>query len=145
VLAACVAAPAYADHAPTYVVPGRVGVPVVINGYDASHAVVEGDWGLSRPGHVAPTIVSGPLVAPAPFYRNTYFPAFGRRPGYGRYEVDPPSAPRPPRPAPGFYREWGAESGHLSATVEPSPYPLPVIEAAPQINLHGPRRLRRHR
>lgn len=136
---------ARADHAPTFVVPGRAGVPVVINGYDASYTVVEGDWGLSRPGHVPPTIVSGPLVAPAPYYRGAYFPALGRRPGYGRHEVEPPANRPQPRPAPSFYREWGAQSGHLSATVEPSFDPPPVIEASPQIDFNGKRRLRRQR
>jgi hypothetical protein len=137
--------PACADHAPTYVVPGRVGVPVVINGYDASYTVVEGDWGLSRPGHVVPRIVSGPLIAPAPYYRGAYFPAFGRRPGYGRYEIEPPANRPLPRPAPGFYREWGAQSGHLSATVEPPPNPPPVIEVSPQVEVDGRPRLRRRR
>ena len=35
---------------PVLVIPGRPGIPVVINGYDASYTIVEGDWGLSRPG-----------------------------------------------------------------------------------------------
>jgi hypothetical protein len=46
------AAIARADHAPVLVIPGKPGIPVVINGYDASYTVVEGDWGLSRPGHM---------------------------------------------------------------------------------------------
>ena len=44
------AAPARADSGPVIVIPSRPGVPVVINGRDASYAVVEGDWGLARPG-----------------------------------------------------------------------------------------------
>jgi hypothetical protein len=28
------------------VIPGKPGVPIIINGVDASYAVVEGDWGL---------------------------------------------------------------------------------------------------
>jgi hypothetical protein len=124
-----------ADHAPVYVVPGKSGVPVVINGYDASFTVVEGDWGLWRPGHVPPTIVSGPLVAPAPYFYGAYFPAYGRRPGYGRYEVEPPPNRRLPPPAPSFYREWGTQSQNLPATVaEPPLYPPPVIEASPLID-----------
>jgi hypothetical protein len=144
VLSVCALAalPAHADRAPAFVLPGRAGVPVVINGYDASYTVVEGDWGLSRPGHVVPTIVSGPLIAPAPYYPGAYFPALGRPPGYGRLEVEPPAGR--PRPAPGFYREWGAQSGHISATVEH--YPPAVIEAAPEINpRRHRRRLYRHR
>ena len=46
---------AHADRsAPVLVIPGRPGIPVVINGYDASYTIVEGDWGLARPGHVPP-------------------------------------------------------------------------------------------
>ena len=30
------------------VIPGRPGVPIVINGLDVSYAVVEGDFGLAR-------------------------------------------------------------------------------------------------
>ena len=128
------AAAAHADHAPVYVVPGKPGVPVVINGYDASYTVVEGDWGLSRPGHMPPSIVSGPLVTPAPYYYGGYFPAFGRRPGYGRREIEPPPDRRLPRPAPSYYREWGTQSEALPATIEDPPlYPPPVIEASPRI------------
>ena len=29
------------------VIPGRAGVPIIINGVDASYAVDEGDWGLA--------------------------------------------------------------------------------------------------
>ena len=38
------------------VIPGRVGVPIIINGVDASYAVVEGDWGLGKGTHVQPTV-----------------------------------------------------------------------------------------
>ena len=120
---------ACADHAPVLVVPGRAGVPVVINGYDASYTVVEGDWGLSRPGHVPPAIVSGPLITPAPFYSGAYYPSQGRRPGYGRREVEPPANRRLPPPAPSFYREWGTQSQPLPADVPVNP--PPVITATP--------------
>ncbi|HYI26468.1 MAG TPA: hypothetical protein VD863_01335, partial [Bradyrhizobium sp.] len=30
------------------VIPGRPGVPIIINGIDASYTVVEGMWGLGR-------------------------------------------------------------------------------------------------
>ena len=86
------ATPARADGSPVFVVPGKPGVPVIVNplGFDASYTVVEGDFGLSRPGQVNPVIVGGPLVAPAPYYPGGYFPrSDGQRPGYGRYEVDP--------------------------------------------------------
>jgi hypothetical protein len=125
---------AYADHAPVYVVPGRPGVPVIINGYDASYTVVEGDWGLTRPGHRPPTIVSGPLITPAPYLSGPYFPSMGRRPGYGRVEIEPPPNRQLPPPAPGFYREWGTQSPELPATIDPPADPPPVI-LAPTIEL----------
>jgi hypothetical protein len=40
--------------APKFVIPGKPGVPVIINGYDASYSIVEGDWGLDRPTGVPP-------------------------------------------------------------------------------------------
>ncbi len=138
------AAIARADHAPVLVIPGKPGIPVVINGYDASYTVVEGDWGLSRPGHVPPVIVSGPLIAPAPFYAGPYFPTLGRRPGYGRREVEPPPDRRLPPPAPSYYREWGVESQQLPATIDPPAYP-PAVIAAPTIELPDRRHRHRHR
>jgi hypothetical protein len=135
-LACCVlgSTGASADHAPVYVVPGRPGVPVIINGYDASYTVVEGDWGLTRPGHRPPTIVSGPLITPAPYLTGPYFPSMGRRPGYGRMEIEPPPNRQLPPPAPGYYREWGTQSPELPATIDPPADPPPVI-LAPNIEL----------
>jgi hypothetical protein len=131
------------DQGPVLVIPGRPGIPVVINGYDASHTVVEGDWGLARPGQVSPVIVSGPLIAPAPYYASPYFPHLGRRPGYGRREVEPPPDRRLPTPAPSYHREWGVESQPLPATVPPE-YPPPPIIAAPtvEVDRRRPRRPR---
>jgi hypothetical protein len=142
--------PARAYDAPAIVVPGRAGVPVIFYGGDASYCVVEGDWGLARPGHVAPSIVACPLVAPAPGhsgadyyvpgYYGSYFPAFGQRPGYGRLEVEPPPNRRLPPPAEGYYREWGARSDPQPATVDP---PANIeLNVAPQFDW---RRRRIHR
>ena len=47
-------APALADNEPVIVIPGRAGVPVMMYGVDVSGAVIEGEWGLNRPGVVAP-------------------------------------------------------------------------------------------
>ena len=55
---------AHADHAPNYVVPGRPDVPVIINFFDASWGVVEGEWGLYRPGAVSSTVIPAPYVMP---------------------------------------------------------------------------------
>ena len=47
--AAFAASPALAQRAPEIVIPGKPGIPVYINGIDASWGVVEGDFGLDRP------------------------------------------------------------------------------------------------
>src|ERR1043165_6093161 len=95
---------------PVIVIPGRPGVPVMLYGRDVSGAVLEGDWGLARPGVVAPIVIQegwfAPGYAPAP----TYFPHTGRRPRYGRLEVIP-AANRPlPQPAEPSFRQWGSQS-----------------------------------
>jgi len=53
------AAPVRADTGPVFVVPSRPGVPIPINGRDASWSVVEVDIGLARPGHLTPVIIGG--------------------------------------------------------------------------------------
>ena len=63
------------------------GVPVIINGIDASYAVVEGDWGLGKGVHVQPTIYGGRPVDPMPNVGH-YFPSSGHLPGYGRLEIE---------------------------------------------------------
>jgi len=128
----CVTGAVRADHAPVIVIPGKAGVPVVINGFDASYTVVEGDWGLYRPGHVPPTIIVGPLIAPAPYYSDPYYPAYGRRPGYGRFEIEPPPNRRLPQPAQSYHRYWSSQSDPLPATLDP-PSSTPLI-VAPQVN-----------
>jgi hypothetical protein len=133
-LLACLIWPAiaFAEHAPAIVVPGRPGVPVVINGFDVTGAVIEGDWGLSRPGHgvltvippYVPPIIYGP---PAP----RYFPKTGHRPRYGRREGVPPANRRLPPPAEPYYRNWGVQSDPGSATSYP-PYDPPAVIMAPR-------------
>src|SRR5215212_1934956 len=133
----------HATDAPAIVIPGKPGVPVIINGYDASYAVVEGDWGLDRPGHVPPTIVSGPLLVPMTEYYSGYYPAYGRRPGYGRLEIVPPSNRRLPPRAERYYRSWTSQSDPLPVDLEPVAGQAPVI-VAPEINTRE-RRFRRRR
>jgi hypothetical protein len=117
----CSNLPTGAYDAPAIVIPGKAGVPVILYGIDVSYCVVEGDWGLARPGHVAATIVSCPPVTNTPVDsgRDYYYPAFGRQPGYGRREVIPPRNRRLPPPAPSYYREWGAQSDPLPASIDP--------------------------
>ncbi len=103
---------ARADHAPAFVIPGRPGVPVVINGVDASYTVVEGDWGLSRPGHGSITVIGGAPVYD-PGYRRA-FPRYGYPPPRGRNEMEfGPDRPLP-EPAESYSRAW---STHAEPTV----------------------------
>lgn len=118
---------ALADTGPVVVIPSRAGVPIVIDGVDASFAVVEGDWGLGRGIHVQPTIFGGwPAGMPRP--AGHYFPRTGRRPGYGRYEIN-----TPPRVLPGaerYYRSWSTES--------PRGYEPPPVPADPPQIIYSP-------
>ena len=61
--------------APVFVIPGKPGVPVIINGYDASYSVVEGDWGLDRPSGATDHCVPSTASPPRARYYGTYFPA----------------------------------------------------------------------
>ena len=57
---------ALADGGFEIVIPGRPGVPVIINGVDASYAVVEGDWGLEKRLQPQPTVYGGRYIDPVP-------------------------------------------------------------------------------
>ena len=134
-----------ADSGPVIVVPGRHGLPVFINGFDASGAVVEGDFGLYRPQMVNPTIIAAPVFIPPLPYRagydryynqNGYFPALGHQPGYGRHEVEPPPDRKLPPPAQSFRRSWTSHSDPVPASLDP---PAPPMLIAPQIYPDGRR------
>jgi hypothetical protein len=110
---ALASAPARAEgEGPVIVIPSRPGVPVIINGRDASYAVVEGDWGLSRPGAGVITVIGGSPVLPNPVYtrRNSYHPKYGRAPERGRNEIEPPADRALPDPAESFSRSWSTSS-----------------------------------
>ena len=55
-------------------------MPIIINGVDASYAVVEGDWGLAKGVHVQPTVYGGRYVDPEPQVGH-YYPSAGHTPG----------------------------------------------------------------
>src|SRR5580692_12340390 len=94
-LLAVTTSPALAQREPQIVIPGRPDVPVMINGVNASWGIVEGEFGLDRPGAVAPTVIYRPLLVSVPYSVPGYFPRSGRKPGYGRLEViPPPGAPK---------------------------------------------------
>jgi hypothetical protein len=121
------ASPAFAQREPEIVIPGKPGVPVFINGIDASWGVVEGEFGLDRPG-MAPTVIYRPLVVSYPANVPTYTPKSGKRPGYGRFEIVPPADRALPPPAPTYYRSWSSQSAPVPATDEPS-YAAPAVVA----------------
>ena len=110
------------------VIPGRPGVPIIINGIDASYAVVEGEWGLGRGEQVQPTIYGGRYVDLGPKVGH-YDPSAGRVPGYGRLEIEPPANRRLPRRAESYHQSWSAQSAPLPPQLELPYYPPPVIYA----------------
>jgi hypothetical protein len=114
-------APARADSGPVIVIPSRPGVPVVINGRDASYAVVEGDWGLSRPGAVPVTVIGGSPILPNAVYtrRHSYHPKYGRAPERGRNEVEPAADRALPDLAESFSRSWSTSSDITPANDAP--------------------------
>jgi hypothetical protein len=131
-LFAVIATPAFAQREPEIVIPGKPGVPVMINGIEASWGVVEGEFGLDRPGAVAPTVIYRPLQVSVPYSEPGYFPRSDRKPGYGRLEiVPPPNAPKPP-PAPSYFRSWSSQSSSGPVT-DYAPYPAPPIVYSPTI------------
>jgi hypothetical protein len=124
--------PALAGGGFDIVIPGRPGVPVIINGVDASYAVVEGAWGLSKSEQVQVTVYGGRYIDPEPRVGH-YYPSSGRLPGYGRLEIDPPANRKLPKPAPNFHQSWSSQS---TPQPEVPLYPPPVI-VAPQVDV-GP-------
>src|ERR1700760_2154618 len=94
------------SNGPVIAIPGRPGVPVIINGVDASYRVVEGDWGLDKGARMAPIVYGGVPAEPEPPVGH-YYPSSGRLPGYGRLEIEPATKPRP---AESFHKTWTSES-----------------------------------
>jgi len=129
-LLAVTASPALAQRAPEIVIPGKPGVPVYIDGIDASWGVVEGDFGLDRPGMVTPTVIYRPLTVALPTRVPSYHPATGHRPGYGRLEIAPPPNRVLPPSAPTYYRDWSIGSAPGPVTEYP-PYAPPAVVVSP--------------
>jgi hypothetical protein len=123
------------SNGPVIVIPGRAGVPIIIDGVDASYAVVEGDWGLDKGVHVQPTVYGGRLIDFEPRVGH-YYPSAGHVPGYGRFEIEPPANRRLPRPAESYHESWSAQSTPQQAQPEVPFYPPPII-IAPQNNETG--------
>jgi hypothetical protein len=111
-------------------IPGRPGVPVIINGVDASYAVVEGTFGLGRGPQVQTTVYGGRYIDPEPNVGH-YYPSAGHQPGYGRLEIQPPANRKLPQPAESYHESWSARSTPQAAQPEMPFYPPPVM-VAPQ-------------
>ena len=117
------------------VIPARPGVPIIINGIDASYAVVEGDFGLGKSVHRQPTIYGGRYVDSEP-YVGHYYPSLGSQPGYGRMEIEPPAGRKLPKPAESYHQSWGAQS--MMQPPEPEvPMNPPAVVLAPRRGAPG--------
>ncbi len=116
------------------IIPGRPGVPIIINGIDVSYAVVEGDWGLAKNVQVQPTIYGGRYVGDVPPNVGHYYPSLGHTPGYGRLEIEPPANRKLPKPPESYYRSWSSQSAPLPPDVDVPLDPPPVIVAPPDRN-----------
>lgn len=132
--AAALALPVRAQTGPVIAIPGKVGVPVIINGVIVDGAVIYGDWGLARPGH-GELVIEGPVGLAAPWDARGYYPLTGRAPRVGRYEIDPPRRHRP-QPT-NFRRDWSAESGLHAPVTEYPPFDPPPVIVAPRERRHG--------
>jgi hypothetical protein len=122
--------PALAQREPQIVIPGRADVPVIINGINASWGVVVGEFGLDRPGEMAPVVIYQPLLLSTPYFVPSYFPKDGKKPGYGRLEINPPPDRQLPPPAPTYYRSWSSQSAPGPVTEYPA-YPMPPVVVEP--------------
>jgi hypothetical protein len=121
------------------VIPGRPGVPVIINGVDASYAVVEGAWGLGKGEQVQTTVYGGRYIDPVPNVGH-YYPSAGHQPGYGRLEIQPPANRKLPQPAESYHQSWSAQSAPQPAQSD-LPFDPPPVIVAPQLDV-GPRHFR---
>ncbi len=127
------ALPASAGEGFDIVIPGRPGVPIIVNGVDISYAVVEGDWGLGKGNNGTPTVYGGRYIEGEPNVGH-YYPSLGHKPGYGRLEIEPPKNRILPHPAESYHESWSAASTPPKAKppqAEVPLYPPPVI-VAPQ-------------
>ncbi len=123
------------SNGPVIAIPGRPGVPVIINGVDASYSVVEGDWGLDKGVHYQPTVYGGRPVEPMPPVGH-YFPSAGHTPGYGRLEIEGADKPKP---APSFHQSWTSESRPQLPEIPANPPPVIMAPSIEQ-NFAGPER-----
>ena len=128
VCAATLAAPVHAQTGPVIAIPGKFGVPVIMNGVIVDGAVIWGDWGLARPTHGV--VVDGLVEFAAPPYdARAYYPKTGRMPRVGRQEVQPASR-RPTNT--NFQRDWSTQSDFSQPVTEYPPFDPPPVILAPR-------------
>src|SRR3954464_7451067 len=127
--------PAFANDGFSLVIPGRPGMPIIINGVDASWAVVESDWGLAKNVHIQPTVYGGRIVDLGPAGGH-YYPSAGHTPGYGRLETQPPANRKLPQPAQSYHKSWSAQSAQQPAQND-VPYNPPAVMVAPENGASG--------
>ena len=83
------------SNGPYIVISGRPGVPIIINGVDASYTVVEGDWGLGKGIHVEPTVY-GPVPSSTRLSVTIIRVPVASR-AMGALKSNPPASRGPPR------------------------------------------------
>lgn len=131
------AATAVADTGALIVIPGRAGVPVMINGRDVSYSVVEGEWGLAKHFRNAARVYGG-----WDYYIGRevshYYPSAGRKPGYGRLEIQPSADRALPQPAESYHRSWSAQSAPPAPQQQYDVPEYPTIIEAPRDNSYRP-------
>ncbi len=118
----------HAQTGPVIVIPGKQGVPVMMNGAIVDGAVIWGDWGLARPGH-GEVVVEGLVTLAEPWDSRGYFPATGRAPRFGRHEIEPK---RVRSRSTSFHREWSIESNFNAPVTEYPPFDPPAVIEAPR-------------
>jgi hypothetical protein len=136
--AVCVASvagamPVRAQTGPVIAIPGKVGVPVTINGMIVDGAVIYGDWGLARPGH-GELVIEGPVGLAAPSDQRGYYPWTGRAPRLGRNEIEPAIRHRPHPTS--FRRDWSAASEFRAPVTEYPPFDPPPVIMGPRERRH---------
>ena len=132
--ALALAEPLCAQTGPVIVIPGKPGVPVVMNGLIVDGAVVYGEWGLAKPNN-AGLIIEQPVGYALPVAPPGFFPATGLMPRVGRQEVEPPLRSRR-RADTNYHRAWSIGSEFNKPVTEYPPFDPPPVIVAPR----GPKR-----